>query len=152
MSNESATPSEEELQHELSFYTLALGDAEFIHQHVVDAYAVQNATSQTKPIAVVFGLIGLYLHLERGFTGRQVQRAHMKLATPRRKWMMPRLPEQRGAVRVGDVLQSPPGLERQVMIDVWCTSVWNAYEEAHAEIEAIVMQWWPDLVRLAGSD
>jgi hypothetical protein len=152
MSSEFATPSEEELQHELSFYTLALGDPAFIHQHVVDAFAAQNATSQTKPIAVVFGLIGLYLHLERGFTGRQVQRAHMKLATPRRKWMMPRLPEQRGAIRVGDVLQSPPGVEREVMIDVWCASVWNAYEEAHAEIEAIVMASWLDLVPVKGTD
>ena len=31
--------SEEELFHELSFYTLAHPDPAFIHQHIVDAYA-----------------------------------------------------------------------------------------------------------------
>jgi hypothetical protein len=126
--------TEEELQHELMYYTLAHGDPGFIHQHVVDAFAVQNATADSKPIAVVFGLIGLYLHLERGFTGRQVQRAHMQLGTPRRIWSMPELPERRGAIRVGDVLDSPPGEERDIMIDVWCNSVWEACEALHSQI------------------
>jgi hypothetical protein len=152
MSNEDLTATEQTLQDELTCYTLGLGDPEFIHQHVVDAYAAQNAGPGTKPIAVVFGLIGLYLHVERGFTGRQVQRAHMKLATPRRKWLMPRLPEHRGAIRVGDVLAEPPGLERVVMIDVWCATVWQAYEDSHGEIEEIVMGSWPDLVPREGSD
>src|SRR5579871_2649405 len=53
-----AMPSDQEILHELSFYTLQLGDPEFIHQHVVDAYAVQHAGPQSKPIAIVFGLIG----------------------------------------------------------------------------------------------
>jgi Family of unknown function (DUF5946) len=126
--------TEEELLRELMYYTLALGDPAFIHQHVVDAFAVQNATEDSKPIAVVFGLIGLYLHLERGFTGRHVQRAHMQLGTPRRTWSMPDLPEHRGAIRVGDVLDSPPGEERDIMIDVWCNSVWEACESLHSQI------------------
>jgi hypothetical protein len=126
--------TEEELLNELMYYTLALGDPAFIHQHVVDAFAVQNATDDSKPIAVVFGLIGLYLHLERGFTGRQVQRAHMQLGTPRRTWSMPDLPEHRGAIRVADVLASPPGEERDIMIDIWCNSVWEACESLHSQI------------------
>jgi Family of unknown function (DUF5946) len=126
--------TEEELQHELMYYTLAHGDPAFLHQHAVDAYAVQNATEDSKPIAVVFGLVGLYLHLERGFTGRQVQRAHMQLGTPRRTWSMPELPERRGAIRVGDVLDSPRGEERDIMIDVWCNSVWEACEALHSQI------------------
>jgi hypothetical protein len=126
--------AEEELLHKLMYYTLGLGDPAFIHQHVVDAFAVQNATVESKPIAVVFGLIGLYLHLERGFTGRQVQRAHMQLGTPRRTWSMPELPEHRGAIRIGDVLASPPGEGRDIMIDVWCNSVWEACEGLHSQI------------------
>jgi len=35
--------------HELCAYTLSLGDAEFIHQHVVDAFAAQDATPSTRP-------------------------------------------------------------------------------------------------------
>jgi hypothetical protein len=130
-------PDEQELQHQLMFYTLAHGDPAFVHQHVVDAFAVQNATAESKPIAVVFGLLGLYLHLERGFTGRQVQRAHMQLGTPRRTWSMPLLPEHRGDVRVADVLAAAPGAERDAMIDVWCSSVWQACAEVHSEIAEI---------------
>ena len=137
--------SEEELQHELMFYTLAHGDPAFIHQHVVDAFGAQNATEESKPIAVVFALIGLYLHLERGFNGRQVQRAHMQLGTPRRTWSMPELPDRRGAIRVSDVLASAPGSERDIMIDVWCNSVWEAYAHLHgqvAEMAAVELGVW----------
>jgi hypothetical protein len=80
--------AEQDLQDELSYYTLAHGDPEFVHQHIVDAFAAQLATPNSKPIQVVFALIGLYLHQERGFTGRQVQLAHMRLGTPRRNWTM----------------------------------------------------------------
>ena len=126
--------TEEELWHELTACTLSLGDAGFIHQHVVNAWTAQNATEDSKPIAVVFALVGLYLHLERGFNGREVQQAHMKLATPRRTWSMPELPEHRGAVRVGDVLAAVPGTEFEVMVDVWCMSVWQRYESVHGYI------------------
>jgi hypothetical protein len=126
--------SEQHLQDELSYYTLSHGDPAFIHQHIVDAFAAQNATDLDKPIKIVFALIGLYLHLERGFNGREVQKAHMRLGTPRRTWSMPELPEHRGAIRVADVLESPPGLERDIMIDIWCMSVWNAYEHLHSHI------------------
>lgn len=126
--------SEEELWHELMACTLTLGDETFVHQHVVDAWAVQNATEDSKPIAVMFGLIGLYLHLERGFNGREVQRAHMQLGTPRRTWSMPELPERRGAIRVGDVVEAVPGLDLQIMIDMWCNSVWESCEALHRQI------------------
>jgi hypothetical protein len=129
--------TEEELLHELMYYTLAHADPAFIHQHAVDAYAVQNATQDSKPITVMFGLIGLYLHLERGFTGRQVQRVHMQLGTPRRTWPMPELPEHRGTIRVADVLKTPPGRERDLMIDQWCNSVWQACEKLHSQIREI---------------
>jgi hypothetical protein len=128
---------EQELQNELSYYTLAHGDPAFLHQHIVDAFAAQNATPASKPIYVVFALIGLYLHLERGFTGRQVQLAHMRLGTPRRNWTMPRLPESRGTFRVGNVVAAPPGTVRDQMIDQWCASVWDAYHDVHGEIAAI---------------
>ena len=80
------TPDLDDLYHELSYYTLAHRDPSFIHQHIVDAYTAQHANETTKPIAVVFALIGLYLHIEKNFTGRQVQRFHMKLAKVRRRW------------------------------------------------------------------
>src|ERR1019366_2709475 len=69
---------------ELCGYTLSRGDAAFIHQQVVDAFAVQKADEQTKPIKITFGLVGLYLHIEKQFSGRRVQRAHMSLAKQKR--------------------------------------------------------------------
>src|SRR5262249_34900967 len=68
---------EERDYHELCYYTLAHGDPSFIHQHVVDAFAAQNSGEHDKPIRLTFALVGLYLHVERGLSGRQVQRAHM---------------------------------------------------------------------------
>jgi hypothetical protein len=71
--------TEQDIYTELCFYTLAHGDPAFIHQHVVDAFAAQTSEQNDKPIKLTFALVGLYLHVERQFTGRQVQLAHMKL-------------------------------------------------------------------------
>ena len=114
---------------ELSSYTLTHGGAEFVHQHVVDAFAAQTATPTTKPIALTFALIGLYLHVERGFSGRQVQRAHMMLARRRRDWPTLPLPDDRGSMTALDVMAVPAGAERDRAIDAWCVAVWEAYRE-----------------------
>jgi uncharacterized protein DUF5946 len=60
----------------LSAYTLTHSDPAFIHQHVVDAFAAQSADDTTKPITLTFALVGLYLHVEKGRTGRRVQLVH----------------------------------------------------------------------------
>lgn len=113
----------------LAAYTLTHGDPAFIHQHVVDASAAQSATPATKPIALAFALIGLYLHVERGFTGRQVQRAHMMLAKRTREWPTFPLPDFRGSMTAVDVMAAPAGAERDRAIDAWCAAVWDAYRE-----------------------
>jgi hypothetical protein len=77
--------SDQDLYHELSCYTLAHSDSSFLHQHIVNAYTAQHADETTKPIAIVFALVGLYLYIEKNFTGRQVQRFHTKLAKTRRQ-------------------------------------------------------------------
>ncbi|HXG53369.1 MAG TPA: DUF5946 family protein, partial [candidate division Zixibacteria bacterium] len=69
-----ATPKRDEISEQQSYeqlqcYTLGHGGLEFIHQHVVDAWAAQHADEQTKPIRLTFALVGLYLHVERGFSG-----------------------------------------------------------------------------------
>lgn len=124
-----ASPAERDAHDALAAYTLAHGDPSFIHQHVVDAFAAQSATPATKPIALAFALIGLYLHVERGFTGRQVQRAHMMLAKRTRHWPTFPLPESRGSMTALDVMAAPAGAERDRAIDAWCAAVWDAYRE-----------------------
>jgi hypothetical protein len=127
-------PSDQELYNELAFYTLAHGDPAFIHQNVVDAFAAQTAGPSTKPITIVFALIGLYLHVEKGFTGKQVQRAHMQLAKYRRQWFMPALPLDRGAIRIQDVLAVAPGPARDAMIRKWCESAWQPWSASRQQI------------------
>ena len=119
--------SEEDIFHELCAYTLQRGDAAFIHQHVVDAFAAQRADVQTKPVKVAFALAGLYLHVEKGLSGRQVQLAHMQMARRRRIWPTFVLPGDRGAVTVLHVMAQPAGTERDQSIDNWCVSVWEAF-------------------------
>jgi hypothetical protein len=125
---------------ELSAYTLTHGDPSFIHQHVVDAFAAQHATPQSKPIGVAFGLIGLYLHLERGYTGRDVQRAHMRLARKRRQWPVFDPPAERGVLTAVDVMESPPGPERDRAIEAWCASVWEAWRDSHDRVAALLTE------------
>ena len=128
------TPDMDDFYHELSCYTLAHSDPSFIHQHIVDAYTAQHANERTKPIAVVFALIGLYLHIEKNFTGREVQRFHMKLAKNRRRWVRPQLPTERGAITVRHVLAAAGGPSRDALINSWCASVWDAWNESHDHI------------------
>lgn len=130
--------SDQELFDELSFYTLAHGDRAFIHQNAVDAFAVQNARETSKPITAVFGLVGLYLYLERGFTGKQVQLFHMKLARRRRTWTRAALPERRGAITVADVVAAAAGEVRDAMIHKWCESVWEACKESCGAVVELV--------------
>lgn len=131
----------DDLYNELAFYTLAHPDPAFIHQLVVDAYAAQNAGETTKPIAIVFALIGLYLHLEKGFTGRQVQRAHMQLAKWPNTWTKPPLAQDRGEIRIEDVLAIEPGPGRDAMIERWCASVWECCQLSRPQIIEVARKY-----------
>jgi hypothetical protein len=134
---DSSPSAERDAYDELASYTLTRGDRAFIHQHVVDAFAAQHATTSTKPIALAFALIGLYLRVERGFTGRQVQRAHMMLAKRSRSWPTFALPERRGTMTAADVVLAPPGPERDRAIDAWCAAVWDAYRDVASAVAAL---------------
>jgi hypothetical protein len=107
-------------------YAYTMGRPGFILQHVVDAFAVQTANEHSKPIGVVFGLVGLYLRVEKQFSGRQVQRVHMELGRRKRVWPVVRLPAERGGMTVVEVLAANAGSERDRAIDDWCESVWNS--------------------------
>lgn len=123
---------------ELCCYTLAHGKPEFIHQYVVDAFAAQTADEQTKPIKLTFALVGLYLHVEKQVSGREVQQMHMRLAEKKRSWPSFVLPDDRGAMTAADVLAAPPGPERDRAIDRWCASVWNAFRDNRETVAALL--------------
>jgi hypothetical protein len=130
---------DEDAYHRLCAYTLTRGDAAFIHQHVVDAYAAQRADANTKPIKITFALIGLYLLVEHGTDGRQVQRAHLRLARQKHEWPVLLLPQDRGGLTAADVMRAPEGSERDLVIHDWCRSVWAAFS-ANRGIVAELLQ------------
>jgi len=131
-------PTDQELFDELCFYTLSHQDPAFLHQHAVDCFAAHHASEKSKPITVVFGLIGLYLFLEKGFTGKQVQRMHMQLARQRKLWPAISPPKIQGQITVSDVLAAPPGLERDNAIREWCVSVWETWQTQRSLIVDLV--------------
>jgi hypothetical protein len=130
--------SNQDLYDELASYTLIHPDPAFIHQHIVDAFAAQTADEQIKPIKILFALVGLYLHIEKNYSGREVQLAHMRLGKKKMAWPRFELPEKRGSITISDVLKSAPGEERDREIHDWCVSVWDAYVACHREVKTFL--------------
>jgi hypothetical protein len=118
----------------LYVYAGTRGRERFILQNVVDAHHAQTATDQTKPVALIMALVGLYLHVEKGFSGLQVQQAHMRLGRTKHQWPGIVLPPARGTMTEDEVMQVPEGDARDAAISAWCRSVWDAYAENRTTI------------------
>jgi hypothetical protein len=115
-------------------YAYTMGRPGFIPQHVVDAYAAQTASDGSKPMGVIFALVGLYLHIERQFSGGEVQKVHVRMGGQKRQWPAITLPRDRGSMTAADVLMAPEGRERDHAIDEWCRSVWTAFRDSRQTI------------------
>jgi len=126
--------TDQQLYDELSCYTLSLRDPTFIHQYIVDAYAAQHSDEDTKPITIAFALAGLYLHHEKGYSGKEVQRAHMELAKNKKRLPRFEIPKERGEITVADVLGQAPCEDRDKAIERWSASVWEAWKDSHARV------------------
>jgi Family of unknown function (DUF5946) len=112
-------------------YAYTMGRPGFVLQHVVDAYGAQSATEKDKPIRLVFSLVGLYLRVERGFSGQAVQRVHIQLGKEKAAWPRIALPRDRGPLTPSDVMAAPEGSQRDAAIDAWCQSIWAAFKDCH---------------------
>jgi len=123
---------------ELSYYTLARADPTFIHQHLVDAYAAQHLRVSKSTIGAAFALTGLYLAVERGFTGRQVQRMHILMAKRSKHWPAFIPPADVGPLTVADVHKVEPGPRRDETLLAWCASVWEAWSPEHERVREMV--------------
>ena len=119
-----------EAYYDLTCWTLVQQDAGFVHQHAVDAYAAQHVGERMRPITAVFALIGLYLAVERGYTGRQVQLVHMKIGR-RRDWPRLEPPKDRGELTVMDILLAATDAEKEEALMRWTAAVWEAWEDRH---------------------
>jgi len=129
--------TEKEMYNQLAFYTLSLADTSFIHQHIIDAWAAQHADENEKPIKTIFALIGLYLAIEKNYTGKEVQRAHMLLARNKRQWPVFPIPAEKSRMTVFDIMAQPVGPKRDKAIMQWCASVWDSWAEIHDEIQEL---------------
>lgn len=107
----------------------------FIHWHAVDTFTAQNAHENTKPITITFA--GLYLMLEKNFTGKEVQNAHIKMAKPRKTWLEFNLPKHKGDITIEDVIITPPSSMLDDAIFKWCASIWDDYTESHGKVAYI---------------
>ncbi len=122
----------------LSLDTMQHADERFIHQYIVDAYTAQTATLETKPIKIVFALVGLYLHVEHHYTGRQIQDTHMVLAQGAHDWPGVVFPNDRGSITAAMILKYEHGEKRNNMIEMWAAAVWFAWKESHQVIRNLV--------------
>ena len=120
---------------DLQCYTVARQDPGFIHQHVVDTYAAQHGGGSTRAITVAFGLIGLYLALEKGYMGKQVQLAHMRIARTGKVWPYLDPPGQPAVLTVMDVLQAGTDEEKDAMIRKWMAAVWESWADRHSWVQ-----------------
>jgi Family of unknown function (DUF5946) len=126
-----------QLYGELTVYTLSRGYVGFIHQLAVDTYGAQHVGEHARPIGVAFPLIGLYLACERGYSGQQVQHMHMLLARRSKTWPPFTPPPHAGSLTIHDVLQTPPGDERDAALRRWGQSVWDAWSHEHARVKTL---------------
>jgi hypothetical protein len=122
-------------------YAYTMGRPRFILQHVVDAYAAQTASDGSKPMGVIFALVGLYLHVERQFSGHEVQKVHMQMGRQKRQWPAVTLPRDRGSMTAADVLVASEGRERDHAIDEWCRSVWASFRDSRQTIVDLLRQY-----------
>lgn len=125
---------------ELSYYTLSHPDPAFIHQQIVDAQTAQRATPDTKPIALTFALTGLFLYLEKGFNGKEVQQFHVFMSKNKTTWPNLYLPERPCALSVQDVIREPPGLSRDHKIKEWCRAVWTSYLPVQSKLKYFLLE------------
>jgi len=133
-----------ELYGALTAYNLERMDPFFHHQLCVDAYGAQHAGESAKPITLAFALVGLYLAVERGYTGRQVQQAHMELARKAGKgfdWPRFEPPERPWAVTAAEVWKAEPGKARDQMIKAWAETVWQKWARQRDRVRALCGQF-----------
>lgn len=122
-----------EFYHELTYYTLGKQDPEFIHQLAVDAYGAQHSGGVTKHITTFFALAGLYLFFEKGYTGKQVQQAHLTLAKNKSfTWPGFEAPNEGSKVTIVDVINS--GDDRDRILVLWAKSIWESWHKDHQQV------------------
>jgi hypothetical protein len=103
------------------------------HQTCVDAYAAQHVGPRMRPMTVCFALNGLYLVLERGWSGIAARDAHGHLArtVAREVWPSFEAPAGAGQLTVLDVALTDHAQAQAAAIEAWGRSVWATWSHVH---------------------
>ena len=105
-----------------------------LHQLTVDAYAAQHAGAPSPPIATAFGLIGLFLALEHGWSGTAVRAAHQLLAQRHSTWPSFRARTSGPVLTVADVAGAIMPEEHASRVEAWARSVWGSWAPEHPQV------------------
>ncbi len=108
------------------------------HQMMVDTYGAQHAGADTKPITVAFGLIGLQLTLDDGWTGVAVRAAHQMLAERSKRYPVFVRPSGNATLTVEDVALVGSIDDRVSALRQWAESVWAWWAPAHDAVRALI--------------
>lgn len=128
-----------DLYNELSYYSLTHRDKDyFVHQHIVDAYSASHPSKEDKAVKLAFALIGLCLFVNYGYTGRQIQQAHMELAKTRKVWPLFKSPEKKSKITISDILKTTTYSSRDALIKDWAKEVWQTWQDQHKIVMEIV--------------
>lgn len=118
-----------------------------LHQLTVDAYGSQHGGPPTPPIATAFGLIGLRLALDEGWSGTQVRSAHQYMGEASGDWPVFDRPATPGDVTVYDVAAADSPEAHADAVGRWAAAVWSAWHEAHPRVRALIDERLPTEVR-----
>ena len=130
------------------------------HQLTIDTYGAQHGGPTVPAIAVPFGLIGLHLALDEGWTGTEVRQAHQFLArsaravagtedrtSSRRVWPVFEPPGNPDWLTIADVAGATSTEEHATRVDRWAGSVWQAWSHEHERVRAWAAAALPGEVR-----
>lgn len=101
---------------------------------LIDAYCVQHPGKPERRAiqSVNVHLMALYLQLEQGWDGAQVNLALQSIlsASPRFEWLLP--PEPNGTLTVADVLNADTPERAAANIEAYARDVWKAWQPHRA--------------------
>jgi uncharacterized protein DUF5946 len=118
-----------------------------LHQLTVDGYGAQHAGPLVPAIGVAFGLIGLHLALDEGWTGNAVRAAHQHLAPHHTDWPRFTAPAAPAPLTIAHVAGSQTPQEHARRVRTWAASVWQAWSAEHGHVREWAKQTLTDAVR-----
>ena len=110
------------------------------HQMMVDTYGAQHSGGAAKPITIAFGLIGLHLTLEAGWSGLALRAAHQLLANRSKVYPDFARPVGHATRTVEDVAMVDAPDDRVAALRLWAESVWTWWSPAHGDVRSLIAE------------